>query len=291
VSLAWVLNVDADLELAVGNGYSPSKVVIAAMAEPVALLTKTLIGPNDVVLVQRAGSARIDKGTATHGRAFCPTPRAIALMHRAGVEPEPHPSFDVLRTVNGRQFCASIGQTLPGAAFARSLDDAVAIIAEPPPVGAQWRAKRAFGMAGRGQRPIAPGQPSAADASFLETSIAREGGIQIEPEVAIVRELAVHGLLGADGSLRLGFVLEQRCDATGQWLESRPIAEDVPLLRREADGVAAALHRAGYFGPFGVDAFEYDSKNGVTLNPRSEINARYSMGFSASGLLENRAPE
>jgi hypothetical protein len=37
-----------------------------------------------------------------------------------------------------------------------------------------------------------------------------------------------------------------------------------------------------YFGPFGVDAYTYRARDGrLGLQPRSEINARYSMGFAA----------
>lgn len=38
---------------------------------------------------------------------------------------------------------------------------------------------------------------------------------------------------------------------------------------------------AGYFGPFNVDAFVWRDGGGAHLQPRSEVNARYSMGWSA----------
>ena len=42
-----------------------------------------------------------------------------------------------------------------------------------------------------------------------------------------------------------------------------------------------ALAGAGYFGPFGIDAYRYRDRAGaLRLQPRSEINARYSMGFA-----------
>jgi hypothetical protein len=259
----------------------------------------------------------------------------VALFRRIGVEPEPFPSFEILRRVNGRAFCAELGQNLMGSLFARSVEEATAAIAQAPPVGRQWRAKRAFGMAGRGQRTIAAGRVSEADRAFLRASVERDGGIQIEPEVDIVRELSIHGLLTARGELTLGPALEQHCDATGQWLASTPLASSplaplasTPLashadaatlgaeadrilddvtaralasyadaatldaaLRAEATRVAAALHAAGYFGPFGVDAYEYRAGDAIRLNPRSEINARYSMGFAASGLRAEEEEE
>jgi hypothetical protein len=112
---------------------------------------------------------------------------------------------------------------------------------------------------------------------FLRAGIA-EGGVQIEPNVDIEKEYALHAMLAPDGSTERGRLLEQRSDAHGAWIESRPI--DAPDLERrlveEIDRVATALHAAGYFGPFGVDAFAYAGG----FQPRSEINARYSMAFA-----------
>ena len=277
--IVWVLNLDADLELAVGKGYAPSRGVLAAMEPHRARLAATLVREGERVL---APGERI---SGASGRAFCPTPRAVARMRGAGLEPEPHPSFEVLRRVNGRAFSAELGQTLEGARFVTAVDDALRVLASAPPIGRQWRAKRAFGMAGRGQRPIAPGAVSDADLAYLRASIEREGGIQLEPEVEIARELAMHAMLAADGGLRVGRLVEQRCDPTGQWLESRALEDRHEALAVEMEHVGGALHAAGYFGPFGIDAFEYVAGDDVLLNVRSEINARYSMGFAASGLL------
>ncbi len=278
---AWVLNLDADLELA-DRRYAPSAAVRAAMAPRVATLAASLLGPDDV-LVSDDDPPRSAAGLV--GRAFCPTPRAIALLVRVGARPAPHPGVEILREVNGRAFAASLGPTLPGAVFARDADVALRALDARPSVAAQWRVKRAFGMAGRGQRPIAPGAATDADRAFLRKAIAAEGGVMIEPDVAIVRELAVHGVVAEDGSWRLGRLVAQECDAHGQWLGSAP-AEDVDAslraaLSSEGDRVARARGAAGYWGPFGVDAFLYrDLAGAVHLQPRSEINARYSMGFA-----------
>lgn len=280
---AWVLNLDADVELAVGPRYTPPRAVRAAMAPHVERLAASLLGPDDV-LVDEASPPGIATGLA--GRAFCPTPRAIATLVRAGALPVPHPSAAVLRTVNGRAFCAALGSTLPEAVFVHDLEAAVAMLAARPAIALQWRVKRAFGMAGRGQRRVAPGLVSEADRAFLRSAIASEGGVMIEPEVAIVRELGLHGILSGEGAVRLGRLVSQECDAHGQWLATT-LAEDVDVTTREAitseaKQVAAALHAAGYWGPFGIDAFLYrDASDGaVRLQPRSEINARYSMGFA-----------
>lgn len=277
--IAWVLNLDADLELAAGARYSPTRGVVQAMQVHAARLVGTLVSP-DALVVDDASPPGIARGLV--GRAFCPTPRALALLVRAGAAPEAHPSAAVLRAVNSRAFAASLGATLPGAAFETELAAAVAHLAAVPPVGDAWRLKRAFGMAGRGQR-IAAMPASEADIAFVKAGVAA-GGVQVEPNVTILEEYASHGRLAPDGTAVHGAVVRQVCDARGAWLRSEPLPQgDVPpaAIAEEAQRVARALANAGYFGPFGVDAYTYRDAHGrPALQPRSEINARYSMGFA-----------
>lgn len=281
--VAWVLNLDADVELGAGRAYAPTAPVRRAMEPHVARLAASLLAPGDL-LVDDDSSPGIARGLP--GRAFCPTPRALALLRRAGAEPEPHPAADVLRRVNSRAFAAALGATLPGAAFVTELAAFEATLAREPEVGDAWRVKYAFGMTGRNQRVLAPGQALGADLQFVERGLA-QAGVQIEPNVPIDTEYAIHGFLSHAGALRLGVLVRQRCDARGAWLatervDTRDVAmsEVAPSLLHEAEHVASALGAAGYFGPFGIDAFTYRDRQGALhLQPRSEINARYSMGF------------
>jgi hypothetical protein len=180
---------------------------------------------------------------------------------------------------------------LPRARFATSVEAAAAALREAPPafaLGGAWRVKRAFGMAGRGQRVIAPGLLGEGDDAFVRAGI-RDGGLQIEPNVAIATEYGLHGRLAQDGALALGALVEQRCDARGAWLATSRARDGAALdgeaigdrLAAQARRVAVALAGAGYFGPFGVDAFTYrDELAELHLAVMSEINARYSMGFA-----------
>jgi hypothetical protein len=279
---AWVLNLDADVELAAGSGYELRKSLRLAMKPHVERLAASLLDPQDVLVDDDspAGGAR---GLA--GRAFCPTPRALALLARAGADPEPHPAFDVLRRVNSRAFASALGETLPGAAFVTHLEVARTMLHAAPPEGSGWRVKHAFGMAGRNQRIVPPRSLDGAGLGFVRVGIA-SGGVQIEPNVAIEVEYALHGVLDRDGAVAFGTLVRQRCNAHGAWLATEPVsaAEAAHVGDRmveEARLVARALSAAGYFGPFGVDAFTYRDHAGVLqLQPRSEINARYSMGFA-----------
>ena len=86
----------------------------------------------------------------------------------------------------------------------------------------------------------------------------------------------------------------RRREALRRTLERRPdllaalplTPDERKLLEDETVRVADALAREGYFGPFGVDAYRYlDSAERLRFQPRSEINARFSMGYPR-GLLE-----
>lgn len=285
MAAVWVLNLDADLELGHGAGYGPSRSTAVAMKAHAASLARTLLAEGDVWIdADVAPNAWVGRV----GKAFCPTPRALALLARAGASPEPHPGVDVLRHVNGRGFSASLGRMLPGASFVTDRDVLRATLRRPPPLGAAWRTKRAFGMAGRGHRVVGPREATDAVLATFDAALA-QGGLQVEPDVRIVREFGVHGRLDPGGALRIGCPVAQRCDARGQWIASEIAADLAPglvaALEGEVRAVAEALHDAGYFGPFGIDAFEYlDDEGNVNLQPRSEINARYSMGFALSGL-------
>jgi hypothetical protein len=287
---AWVLNLDADVELAaIASGapaYTPSARVLEAMRPHAERLARELadLEGNDMLVDDRTppGAAR-----GLEGRAFCPTPRARALLARAGATAPAGPPPVVLVRVNGRAFAHELGPGLPGAAFVTTEAEAEAKLATPPSPGvaSRWRIKRAYGMAGRGQRVVTPGKLAEVDRALVRGGVA-EGGVLIEPDVEVVQELGLHGLLAPDGTLALGALVVQMCDTRGQWLRTARATEDDPahaqghILRAEASRVARALAEAGYAGPFGIDAFVWRDRRGETrLQPLSEINARYSMGW------------
>jgi hypothetical protein len=235
--------------------------------------------PGDVILdVHDDASAR---GLA--GRCFCPTPRALARLSQAGAVVPEAPSFEILRRVNARGFAFEIGH-LGGAACAKELEDALRALSRK----GRWLLKRAFGFAGRGQRRVdvgREGEPiSAADRAWIEASL-RMGEIVIEPRVSVALEVGLHGLLGRDGSLERGRVTVQDVDPAGQWRGSRvALDEEITDEERAAldhtlEATVTALREAGYFGPFGIDAFRYDDGGAPRFHPLSEINARYSMGW------------
>lgn len=288
----WFLNFDADEELASPAGYTPRRAVIdrfAGLAEEV----RGLLGPGDSVLPE-AGATGVfgHVGAGVLGRAFCPTPRARRALAKAGAILLPAPPLEVLRAVNHRRFSADLGQTLPGARFVRSIEELEEVIAGSSPTG-RFLAKRPFGFAGRGRRvlqAIVPnaGRIGAEDPAqpFLEASLRTGEGLQVEPLVERAGDFGLHGFVARSGEVTFGAVTRQVCDASGAWkgsLRADPgdlSAEERRALEVEADRAAGALRAAGYFGPFGIDAFRWIDESGrARWNPRCEINARYSMGW------------
>jgi hypothetical protein len=281
---AWLLNFDADEELARPSGYTLSPEARARF-ETLAPHVRALLRPGDVVLAE---GKFIEFSSNFIGRAWCPTPRAQKALLRAGVTVAPAPPLAVLRAANHRRFNASLGQTLPGARYALTLDDVTAALAAPSPTG-RWLLKRPFGFAGRGRLPIDLAKPGDLDRAqpWIRASLRAGDGLQVEPFVDRLGDFALHGHLAPSGELVLGEPTCQECDPRGAWIGSSR-ADRSALSTAERDQLfehahlaAAALQNTGYFGPFGIDAFLFRGEGGqLAFNPRCEINARYSMGWA-----------
>ena len=274
--VAWVLNLDADFELANRGPWEPPS-ALTELIEQISKHAERLMEPGDLLVTD---GVQVPPGTV--GRAWCPTPSAVARLEAAGATPEGAPSVDVLRAVNDRAFSAAMGQTLPGAAYVVDLAEARRVLHQRR---VPWLLKRAFGAAGRGQRRVGPDPLTDADVAWVEASL-RRGGLQVEPRVEIECEFVVHGLLHRDGAVEIHEPLVQECDEGGAWVSSRPALEaelspsEAAQLDQSAFLVAGALAKARYFGPFGVDAYRWIESTGErSLNPRSEVNARYTMGW------------
>lgn len=280
---AWVLNLDAELELMRPRNYHPTKGSLAA-CEHYSPLAKRLLRGEDREL-SRTEPLRAGCALGYLGHAWCPTPSAVALLERAGAVVQHAPSLNCLQQVNHRRFHAELGQTLPEAGFVTSLPDALDKLARPSPLG--WMVKRGFGFASRGVRRM-PAQLTRDDANWL-TQALTYGGIQIEPWLELLAEYSLHGYvtntgvqLGQPCRLTLGAepkytqVSRAECGDDNQALAPAERAR----LFQQAELTAAALKASGYTGPFGIDAFAYLYCGQREFNPRSEVNARYTLAYS-----------
>ncbi len=285
----WLLNFDADEELARPLGYSPSPALLARF-ESLASRVGDLVPEGDAIIEEwKPELTALD--AKFEGRAFCPTPRALRVLSRMRASIGQSPSIDVLRLVNHRAFSAELGQCLPGARFVGTRDELQETLATSK---GPWLLKRAFGFAGRGRQRLRSGEIDVSVEPFVRASFASGQGIQVEPWVDRIADVALHGFVAASGTKTLGSPTLQRIDETGAWMQSAPLPADALTddetrqLLAEGERTADALVRAGYFGPFGIDGFRYRDRDGqARFNPRSEINARYSMGW-AVGMGERR---
>ncbi len=283
--VAWLFNLDADRELERPLGYNPRAGDLARIDAMVANIDGLMLEGD----VRVSGSARLRKGYV--GRAWCPTPRATRLFERAGVTAASAPPFDVVRRVNHRRFCAELGQTLEEAQFVGDLDTLRRIVAGRSDSGL-WLLKRPYSFSGSGRRKVAVGALSPTDEDWARASL-KQDGLQVEPSVERLADFTAHGWVDSGGASSLGVACIQRCSDGGVWLGTRRASHvDLYVAERDALGsqlerVAAALSQAGYFGPFGLDAYRYQLSGDIRFNPRGEINARYTMGW-ALGMGELR---
>ncbi len=279
---AWYLNLDAEEELLHPGAINPSR----AVAERCARLASSLTGlVPDGDLVWTPGT----DAPKAHGRramAWCPTPSALKALARAGAVVAEAPSREALRAANHRSLSAGVAQCLPGAAYVTdegALDDLLATRS----LTGVWLLKRPLGYRGGGRLRVRGGSLDEAARRWVRASLAREGGVQVEPEVERLEDHGQHGFLARDGAVTWGALTRQRLDAFGQWVATERMPEDAlndlenSALREVCAGVAEALRAVGYYGPFGVDAFRWRSPTGeVRYCALCEVNARYSMGWA-----------
>jgi hypothetical protein len=276
----WVLNLDAEIELSRSGPYQAPERVLRALA-PWAARARSLLAAEDQLL--QTWLASEPRPESAIGACWSPTPGALRQLAKAGVPLPAAPSVDVLRSVSHRRFYLGLGGGAPGATYFE--DPAALENALVARCGTAWLFKRPYGFAGRGQRRMSE-RLSVDDRRWLADGL-RLGGLLGEPWLPIERELCLHGVLAADGGLRLGRPCEQRTDSFRAWSSSAPLAPGElasdwhRALVGAAERAAEALQRAGYFGPFGIDAYLWRTPGGnLELNPLGELNARHTMGFS-----------
>ncbi|HEX2733056.1 MAG TPA: hypothetical protein VHM70_15710 [Polyangiaceae bacterium] len=275
---AWYVNLDAELELASQGPYQSRRAIAGQIAERRELLQ--MLTRDEPLLYPGQPFRAHDFDVVL---PWCPTPCALEWLSQMSARTPQAPSVDVLRTVNRRTFLFSLGIGLAGRRWLSPGDDP-AWLASPPDGVEYWRLKREFGFAAKGQRVFrCPG--SADDWRWVHDSL-RKGGVLCEPNVQIVEEYSAHGYIDRDSEI-LGQTCRQVCDDRGRVLRVEPLLEDSRLLSGIQRDLAAALRGAGYFGPFGFDAFSFACQNGLEMNLLSDVNARFTLGWSV-GMAGNR---
>ncbi len=284
--VVWVLNLDVEDQLA-RRGYTRPAAVEARMRGLAGRLGGLTGGGRVIGLGNPADGVRgADDGLRdredadAQGRAWCPVPSALELLARAGAVPPRAPPEAVLRRVLNRRFAVERGL---GWSESRWFDDADALLAALASAASpRWRLKRGYGYAGRGHRVVDARAITAADRAWIDGALAL-GGVLAEPELDDVSAPALHGYLHPDGACVLGEPTAQQVDARGAWQGTvrAPLEAAVDAaLRTSATDAAAALHEAGYFGAFGVDALLGQRGGAREVIALGELNARYTMGWA-----------
>ena len=202
------------------------------------------------------------------------------------------PRFDLAwadpsaHAVNDRRFALAVAEQLacglPGARAIGSIDELAGL---PGP----WVCKAAWSAAGR-DRARGTGSEIAGELrARIANLIARAGAVVIEPWLERELDFGVCGTVDRAGKVTVHPPHTLHRDARGGCAGialAEPALEpgERAELARVVDGAGAALARAGYTGPFGIDAFVYRGEHGRALRPLCEINARHTFGHVARAL-------
>jgi hypothetical protein len=213
----------------------------------------------------------------------------------SGVRPTPEPgdvvwgeSTDAAVAVNDRRFALRlqrrIGQALPASETAQTVEDAATAIraaAAASPLGA-WVAKAAHCAAGRGRVAAKCPEPDERHLAALDHLLHLHDAVVVEPWMPRLADFSATGTATATGAEDLLFHdLEntQRGDFRGIGSPAALEPAESVLLAATAAEAGRALAKAGYRGPFGIDAFRWkDAQGGQRFHPLCEINARLTFG-------------
>lgn len=273
----WVFNLDAEDELARPGAMTPSP----SLRERFALLAERsrLMAPGDARLDEFGAYDPAWRGMA--GAAWCPTPRALRALSRAGARVPDAPSAEVLRAANHRRLMAGRVEELPGARYVSTRAEYEDAVRGGSVTGA-WLLKRAYSYNGRGRCRWREGADDPHVARWVDAALATGEGLQVEPEVTRTLDVALHGELTREGDARWGALTVQRCDGFGAW-EATERAPGGTLSEAESrtmdaamGAVVGALRAVGYWGPFGVDGYRWTGGFVACC----DVNARYTMGWA-----------
>jgi len=187
------------------------------------------------------------------------------------------PPWEVVRTVNSKEFSFLQGPKLPGASLLRTQQEVAAWIATTP---GPKVLKSCFGVSGRGHA-LLPCDPKRIERLGLP--------VIGEPWVSRQLDFSTQWLIGAEISY-LGATICV-CDARGKYVENRVGDVHIPHLEAHLEVAYPILQKMqamGFFGNVGIDAFIYDDNK---LHPIVEINARKTMGYVALRFQQHHFPK
>lgn len=200
---------------------------------------------------------------------------------------------EVVAKVHHRFFCLRVaeelGCALPGARIIESPAELDRLRAAPgaPPA---WVVKAPLSASGRSRFIEKGGTLDAKGRRTVERLFDRHGALLFEPWMDRVEDFGVSILLTENETRRVS-LHRQLVDRKGQFagieLGAELPAKEAERVEEVVSGVAGALWREGYVGPFGIDLWRYRRPDGeVVLQPLGEINARMTFGLVARALAD-----
>lgn len=268
-SRLWLLNFEAEAELAGAPGPTPRDIVAPSW-----------MGGRDRVL----GESPTDPHAV--GVAWCPTPGALARLTDEGVQHlPPTPGLAVLKAANARETFADLHPLGSlGAVVAETSVEVERAVARAAPARHSgrkpaWLLRRSLSAAGQGRLIV---EVWSDDVATWVNRALRLGPLHVMPLVDIDGEFSGHAFLHRSGEVELGHHVDQVVRGAA-WSSATRREQAVPELRRALDAVIKRLQGMGYFGPLGVDGFAWlDGAGAKHVAAGTDVNARYTMSMGAA---------
>lgn len=291
-SRVWLLNPDAERELAAGPSYRTNQRLKVQM-ESRRDLFADLVGDDEVVFVHEA--RRDFHGRGRQALLWAPTPGATRVARAAGLRFPRAPRVEILQQVFHRWFLSHAGcRVLPGRAFVEERQQLQRLLDEGPgsmlPGVDEFRLKRCYGFAGKGQLRVGK-RLSQNDERWVRESL-EAGGLIVEPDLKLPRLVSVHGVVTKTEVL-LGHPHWMESDAFGAPREIgswRRVKHDETALTEAVEQGRQAAHSLqvrGFRGPFGLDLIEREERLfAIDLNPRFTLGWSRGVGDERELLLQ-----
>lgn len=231
--------------------------------------------------------------------AWCETPQAGALRTQIRTASSldaplhellwhlPVPAPSIVAKVHHRAFhlqvAEELGCALPGARMVESMAELDRILPSAP---STWVVKAPLSAAGRSRyiERKGPLLPDPKSRRTVERLFELHGPLLFEPWMDRTADFGCSALL-TEAKLRVVGFHRQAVDIKGQFAGIE-LPVEMPDWMEVVEGVARALRRAGYVGPFGIDGWDYRKDGRVVFHPLGEINARMTFGLVARALAE-----
>lgn len=162
--------------------------------------------------------------------------------------------------------------------------------------------KTSFSASGRGMVRIKNETIDERQNTWIRSTIDKNGHVLVEPWLEKVLDLSAHVDISSDGVVTFVGFTRFWTDIRGQYkghIIGRLLDDCGPeilelwhrdggwksQLQATALSAGREIHKLGYYGPMGVDAFVYRENGELKLRPLVEINPRYSMGRIALAIM------